>query len=386
MAQQDSENLSRRERRRAQQQAQQGGASDELIETTGTSEDGQSVAVAEQAGEQSGEVEASEGVEARTENRKARRTAAAQARASRRREQAEAEAVGLDAKEMVDDALIRLADKTGKGLRRYASSFQWVFSVGILGWVGVATYTWFTDKANAEASEALSSGTSAQMGRIGEADLAGKPGPNGLVDPRPIFATIEARNEAALAKYEAAHSLRVGTGSEAFALLGKAGVLLDMAKLEEAAALYEKIATLPLAKASPEILGAALQGSALVAEAKSDNAAALQIVVRLAAVAGFELPALLQQARLQHALGKTPEAKKLLNSLFEKLGPPRAPAFGGLPNPPDFLRNRAEQLVSVVDPLRKEVTVPTVAPGAAAVQQLMRQLEEQGQLQRPGKP
>lgn len=109
-------------------------------------------------------------------------------------------------------------------------------------------------------------------------------------------------------------------------------------------------------------------------------------MVNLASVAGYEMPALLAQARLQHALGKSDEAKTLLNTLFEKLGPPPAATFGGLPNPRNFLRQRAEQLVSVVDPLRKSVTVPSVEPGAAAVQQLMRQLEQQGQLKRPGKP
>lgn len=371
MVSQDSENMSRRERRRAQE-----ATSEVLIETTGTSEDGQ------QADEAEGE---ETDVEARVENRKARRTAAAQARASRRREQAEAQAVGLDAGEMVDDALVRLADKTGKGLRKYAGALQWIVSLGILGWMGTATYSWFTNKANAEATQALYAGTQAELGVIGDPDEAGKVGPNGVVDPRPVFSTREDQLKGALAKYEVAIPARPGEGAEAFALLGKAGILFEMGKAAEASPIFDQVASSSLAQKEPAVLGSALDGLALSQEANGDKELALQTVVRMGSVPGFEFPSLYQQARLQQALGKPDEAKKLLSSLFEKLGPPAGPSLGPLPNPPEFLRLRAEQLASVVDPLQKDVTVPTAPLGASAVEKMLQQLKEQGKLSPPEK-
>lgn len=377
MVSQDSENMSRRERRRAQE-----ATSDVLIETTGTSEDGQQESV---EGDEPETEEPETDVEARTANRKARRTAAAQARSSRRREQAEAEAVGLDAGEMVDDAFVRLADKTGKGLRKYSSMIQWVVSVGILGWIGTETYQWVGNNADADATQVLYAGTLAEQGRIGDPDEGGKAGPGGISDPRRVFATRADLLKSALAKYEQATTLREGEGSEAFALLGQAGVLFEMGDADKAIPLFERVAASPLAQAQPTLLGSALDGLALSQEAKGDTAGALQTAVRLETVAGFEQPSLYLQARLQNSLGKPDLAKPLLNKLFEKLGPPLAAAVGPLPNPSDFLRLRAEQLTALVDPLQKDITVPTAPLGASAVEQMLRQLREQGQLSSPEK-
>ena len=71
---------------------------------------------------------------AEPQNRRARRTAAAQARKARVRERREAEAVGLDAQEMLDDALVRSTDTAGKWLRNNSTTLQWAVVLGIAGW------------------------------------------------------------------------------------------------------------------------------------------------------------------------------------------------------------------------------------------------------------
>ena len=79
-------------------------------------------------------------------------------------------------------------------------------------------------------------------------------------------------------------------------------------------------------------------------------------------------------------------AKALLNKLFKALGPPKAASLGGLPERPDFLRERATQLAGVIDPTEKDVQVPKPPMGADAVQQMLKQLEEQGVVTPPAAP
>jgi hypothetical protein len=76
----------------------------------------------------------------------------------------------------------------------------------------------------------------------------------------------------------------------------------------------------------------------------------------------------------------------LLNKLFKNLGAPKAASFGGLPERPDFLRQRATALAGVVDPFEKDVKVPKPPMGADAVQQMLEQLKEQGVVTPPAAP
>jgi tetratricopeptide (TPR) repeat protein len=376
VVQEEATKLSKRAKRRA--------TGDEALE-------GRDAANASADSDDEDEADAPEGAEAdaaepATVNRQARRTAAAKARARRKRERAEASAVGLDAGEMVDDALLRFTEKFGRVARRYSNVLQLVVGVGVIGWLGYQVYSWRHAVTSAEVSDALFDAVSTEHGRIGDPKEQGKPNANGVVDPTPIFSTDAERLQAALVAYEKAASVRPGTTGSALAQLGRAGVLLELGKTDEAVAAFGEIASTSAAADSPEVLGNALEGRGLAFEAKKDLPAANQAFEELGKVPGFEERALYQQARIKHLLGDIPAAKSLLNALFKNLGPPKGASLTGLPERTDFLRERAVQLASVVDPLEQDVKIPKPPLGADAVQQMLEQLKESGVVTAPSPP
>jgi hypothetical protein len=319
-------------------------------------------------------------------NRQARRTAAAKARADRKRERVETAAIGLDAGEMVDDALVRATDKISRLGRRYWNSIQWVIALGLIGGLGYQIFTWYRRGVDASTTDALFEGVLAEQGTIGDPKDQGKPDSNGIIEPAPIFETEAARQAAALAAYQKAAQQRPGSPAEGFARLGEAGVQLELGKTDEAIAVYDRVAGSAAAQAHPELRAGALEGRGLALESKADLPGARRAFEELAALPGFENQALYQQARIAHAQGDLPAAKAALSKLFKALGSPKAASLGGLPERPDFLRERATQLAGVVDPLEKDVQVPKPPLGNDAVQQMLKQLEEQGVVTPPAAP
>jgi predicted negative regulator of RcsB-dependent stress response len=279
---------------------------------------------------ESNEAEQGQGAEAsEPQNRRARRAAAAQARKARMRERREAEAVGLDTQEMLDDALARSTDKAGKWVRKNSSTLQWVFVAGVVGWAGWGLYNWQAQEARAEASAALAIAVDTERGKVGDPSEQGKPNEQNVIDPTPIFEDRAALRKAALERFQAAEALRAGSGTSAYAQLGAASVLYDEGKFDEAATQFESVANSELAKSDPELRGRALDGLALTQESKGDKEAALKTYGRLdnTDTPGFEELALYQQARLQRDLGQLDAAKENIKKLNEKLGPSEPLAF-----------------------------------------------------------
>jgi hypothetical protein len=319
-------------------------------------------------------------------NRQARRTAAAKARADRKRERAETAAIGLDAGEMVDDALVRATDKISRLGRRHWNTIQWVIGLGLIGGLGFQIFTWYQRGVEARTTDALFEGVLAEQGTIGDPKDQGKPDSNGVIEPTPIFETEAARAAAALAAYQKAAEARPGTPVEGFARLGEAGVQLQLGKADEALALYDRVAGSATAQAHAELRAGALDGRGLALELKGDLPGARHAFEELGALPGFENQALYQQARIAQAQGDLPAAKAALSKLFKALGAPKVASLGGLPERPDFLRERATQLAGVVDPLEKDVQVPKPPLGNDAVQQMLKQLEDQGVVTPPAAP
>jgi tetratricopeptide (TPR) repeat protein len=316
-------------------------------------------------------------------NRQARRTAAAKARARRKREREAATAIGLDAGERVDDALVRFTARAGRIVRRHGNTLQWILGLGVLGWFAFQVYNWRRTAVSAEVSDVLFDAVETEQGRIGDATEQGKPNVNGIIDPTRIFATDAARLQAAADKYEAAANLKPGTAASAFARIARSGVLLEQGKPDEAKAGFDQVISSDIAKDSPELRGAAVEGRALSVEAKGDLPGALAAFEELANVPSFENRALYQQARIKQLQGDVEASKGLLNTLFKNLGAPKAATFGGIPERPEFLRQRAVQLAGVVDPFEKDVKIPKPPMGADAVQQMLEQLKEQGVVTQP---
>jgi predicted negative regulator of RcsB-dependent stress response len=374
VVQEEATKISKRAKRRAAGEGASEGKGAEDASADASSEDAEEEADADGDDEASAAEPGAPGVA----NRQARRTAAAKARARRKRERAEASAIGLDAGEMVDDALVRATDKVGRLARRYWNVIQWVIGIGVLAWFGYQVYAWRRASIQASASDILFDAVSTEQARIGDRSEQGKPNANGIIDPTPVFETEADREQAALVSYKNASEARHGTTAGAFAQLGQAEVLLETGQAEEARALFEQLAASSAAATSPELRGNATEGRGLSLEAKDDLGGALQAFEALASVPGFANRALYQQARIKHRQGDVGAAKGLLTQLFKNLGPPKAVSLGGLPERPEFLRERAEQLASVVDPLQKDVKIPKAPFGADAVQQMLEQLKEQG--------
>jgi tetratricopeptide (TPR) repeat protein len=311
-------------------------------------------------------------------NRQGRRSAAAKARAQRKQERVEASAIGLDTGEMVDDALVRLTDKISRFGRRNWDLIQWVIGLSIIGGVGFQIYTWRMATVEARVSDALFVAIQAERGTIGDPKEQGKPNANGIVDPTPIFENDGARLAAALAGYRKAAELRPGSVAEGFARLGEGGVLFETGKADEALAVYDKLLASSVGQSEPDLRAGALQGRALCLEAKNDLPAARHAFEDLTAIGGFENEGLYQQARIAQRQGDAATAKTLLAKLFKALGAPKPANPSGLPDRPEFSRERAVLLAGVVDPQQKDVKIPEPPLGADAVQRMLEQLQEQG--------
>jgi tetratricopeptide (TPR) repeat protein len=378
--QEEATKLSRRAKRRAA--GEEGAAADETAEETaagGEGGEGDDVGDALAPGQPA----AAEDDADASPNRHARRAAAAKARERRKREREAASAVGLDATEMVDDALVRVTDKIGRLARRHSNLLQWAFGVSVVAWFGWQIYTWRQGNVNAERSDALFAAVAIEHGKIGDPSEQGKPNANGIVDPSPIFETDAKRLEAAAKSYAAAAEEGSSSVTAAFARLGQAGVLLEQGKADEARAAFDQVLGMRGAGSSAEVRGNAIEGRALSLEAKGDLPGALASFEELGSVPSFENRALFEQARVKHAQGDDAASKALLNKLFKNLGAPKAATLGGLPDRPEFLRQRATQLAGMVDPFEKDVKIPKPPMGADAVQQMLEQLKESGAITTP---
>lgn len=325
-------------------------------------------------GEDRAELEGDGDAAVEPQNRRTRRAAASQARKARMRERREAEAVGLDAQEMLDDALVRSTDTASKWLRRHSSTLQWALVIGLVGWAGWGIYGWRTASKRANASDALALAVSTERGKIGEPAEQGRPNEQGVIDPTPIFKDRSELLAAAVDRFEQAAAMREGSGTNLYAELGLAAVLLDSGKFDEATAKYNEVKAAEFAQSDPELRGRALEGLALVQEAKGDEAAALAAYKDLenAGIQGFTELAMYQQARLSHAMGKTAEAKEIALKLREKLD--------GLDDPLEVSKSFVK---SSLKQLADELGLEPVAPPASKpitpmqIDALQRQVQEQ---------
>ena len=140
---------------------------------------------------------------AQPENRRARRAAASTSRkkghARHRAAAASAKTAGLDAGEMVDDALSRAADGSARWIKNHFNIVQWLIVASVAGWIGWQIYSWRSDKTAVKISDSLSEAVDAEFGRIGSPDDEGKVDARGSVDTRRVFSTDDDRLKATAA-------------------------------------------------------------------------------------------------------------------------------------------------------------------------------------------
>lgn len=307
-----------------------------------------------------GEPDAPEGVEgAETEeagNRRARRAAAARARKDRVREREEAQAIGLGAQEIIDDAFIRSTDSAGKWLKKNVHVLQWLLVGGITVWAGWGLYGWQQARAEAAASDKFARAANAQFGKVGEE--ANDENPD-IVDPTPTFADDKARLEAAQAAFEEASKRKSNDGTGLYARLALAAVLADQGKFDEAKGHAEAVLASKLAQKDLGLKARAQEGLALALEGKGDKAGALAIYEQAATQGGSSGNlAKYNQARLLRELNRVDEAKKVVTELYAQM-PPKEGLAGMFPG---YLEQGVKALASALGVEPPKAAPPVITP------------------------
>jgi predicted negative regulator of RcsB-dependent stress response len=259
--------------------------------------------------------------EIRDRNRRLREEGAESRRERRARDRA-APARGLDAGEMVDDALARSTQATVGFLKRYFGVIQWVVVLGIAGGVAWQIYTYRHDRQTAQASDGLMKGVRASLGLVG-VDRSSEPKElKELVNPLPEYASEAERAKAATTAYKEFLEKAEATSNRALlAKLGLAGIAYDTGKYDDAKKLYEEVKGSKLASEDSDVKARATEGVGLALEAKGERDAALKVFRALenSDVPGFGMLGLYHQARIWFAQGERDKAKDAIVRVRAKL-------------------------------------------------------------------
>lgn len=199
----------------------------------------------------------------------------------------------------------------------------------VLGAVGFGGYTWWQKKREGDASVILAQAVADEHGQIGDPSKV-KDDPDKPKDPRPMFPTVEARRESALAKYKDVETRFAGTGAAMLARLGDASLLLDKHDTDGAIAAFNDVKASPLAQADAEVRGRALEGLGFAYELKAslkpeEREKNLDLAMKAFKeleqndVKGFKELATYHQARILEAKGDRQAATDLLKTLQGKL-------------------------------------------------------------------
>lgn len=229
---------------------------------------------------------------------------------------------GLDTGEMVQDALARGTSAATGFLRRNA---RIVIGGLIVATLGAGAFVFFKDHKAAQmgaATGALADALASDRGRVLKEDK--RSDEEKQADPTRVYATSDARAQAALEGYEKAVAATSDAGPNTLAKLGLAGAKLEKGDLQGAIDGYKQVLDTPLAAADLDVKGRAVEGTGLALEQKGDLDAALKSYDELAKIdaKGFEELGLYHQARVLSHKGDKAKAIELLKKAREKLQVP----------------------------------------------------------------
>ncbi|MFO0570883.1 MAG: tetratricopeptide repeat protein [Polyangiaceae bacterium] len=326
----------------------------------------------------------------RDRNRRLRELGTEKRRSKREREKERRAAVarGLDASEMVDDALARGTHATTQFIRKNSSAIQWVIVLAIAGGIGFQIYSWKTNKASGKASDGLMTGVDAELARVGTEPA----GDEAALSPRPAFPTEEARIEAAKKAFDQAEQNKPGSGTSILASLGRAGVLYDEGKYDEAKSLYEKVQSSELARHDADVRLRSIEGVGLCLEAKADMDGANKAFQDLekSDEPGFSSLGLYHQARLLVQKGDKDKAKELIAKITEKVNKEKSPLMAS-----SYVEKASRDLLAVIDPSTAPASATSYTPEQLDQMReailkdptkLKKMLEDMGKLKVPNMP
>jgi tetratricopeptide (TPR) repeat protein len=302
---------------------------------------------------------------------------------------------GLDASEMMDDALARTTHVAVGWLKRHFNVIQWVVVAAAVGGIGWQVYAHQKQKNQGAASEALMAGVTAENGRVGTED-DGAPDPRTLLaDTRPHFATDADRLAAAASAYKAVDK---GENAKLLARLGLAGIYFDQGKNKEALAEYKAVRESPLATQDSDVRARSIEGIGLAEEALGNTEGALKAFRELgnfdnASLSGLGL---YHQARLAFEKGDRQQAQDLLKKVLEKVAPKPDASKGLFGEAPGYIEQAAKSLLATIDPNAvqaaprglspeqiQQLTSGEGAPDQEKLKELLRQISQNAPAQAP---
>jgi tetratricopeptide (TPR) repeat protein len=286
---------------------------------------------------------------ARDRNQRMReRERARSERRARRDEPDEEVARGLDAGEMVDDALARASHAAVQWLRHNATLVQWLIVLVVVGFGTWRFVVWRVTRNLENSSDQLMVAVEAERGSVGEQPPMVQPDE---IDVRPHFNTNQDRLMRAEELYRKAAGGKASAATTILAKLGLAGVVFDLGKFDEALATYREVKGSALAAHDPEVRARATEGVGLSLEAKGDKDGALAAFHELenSDIKEYQALGLYQQARMRFAKGEREQAKQLLAKLAEKTKKPEGTEKSAPPRP-DFVARATEELELAMDP------------------------------------
>ncbi len=290
------------------------------------------------------------------------------------------------------DPLLERAARLTKWIKEHRQTFGGVVAVALLGVGGALGYVYWQGKHEADASAVLAQAFADEHGHVSDKDDDDDEAKARQLYP--TFKTVDARREAAIAKYEEVETKFAGTGAAILARLSEAGLFLDKADAKGALAAYEEVKASPLAQADAEVRGRALEGIGFADEllAQTDAAgkdghldAALAAFKQLEQVdlKGFKELGQYHQARVLQAKGEKAKAIELLKDVEKRVAEP------GSEHPFSYLEYVVEDRLRALDPTalppKPKPQHGMGAPGGPDVdmndpqiQELLRQLQQQG--------
>ncbi len=168
-----------------------------------------------------------------------------------------------------------LTSRAFEYLRPHAIKISAVIGGVALVLIGFSVYTWWHNKREAEASRIFGDATKTLEAQIEEETKPEQPPPE-KKDDRVTYPTVKARDEAALGLLDRIEREYASTEVAQQARLVRGGILYDLGRFDEAAAVYQKI----LEKGG-DLRFLAAEGQGYAYEAKGDLDAALKAFQRL---------------------------------------------------------------------------------------------------------
>lgn len=295
------------------------------------------------------------------------------------------------------DPLLERAARLTKWIKEHRQTFGGVVAVAVLGVGGFLGYTYWQGKHEADASAVLAQAFADEHGHVSDKsdDDDDEAKARQLY---PTFKTVDARRDAAIAKYKEVESKFAGTGAAILARLAEAGLLLDKGDAKGATAAYDEVNASPLAQADAEVRGRALEGIGFADEilAQSDvpgrdkhldDALAAFKQLEQVDLKGFKELGQYHEARVLQAKGDKAKAIELLKEVHKHVSEPGE-------HPYSYLEYVVEDRLRALDPTALPPKPkhgagggPGGAPGGPGdvdmndpqIQELLRQLQQQGQ-------